>query len=125
MLTIRPARTADLDALASLAARLPSPTLPSGAWELERLLERSDDAFAAEIDFAGEDKYLSATRDGSAFHQHRARIELLPQFWLVGEADYDMTQSRMETSAAGSSRASQRKSLNSTGAPSLNPVRCV
>ncbi|MCE9634192.1 MAG: hypothetical protein K8T90_00675 [Planctomycetes bacterium] len=54
-----------------------------------------------QIDFPGESKYLSATRDGSAFHQHRARVELLPQVWLVGEADYDMTRSRMETSAAG------------------------
>lgn len=65
MLTIRPARTADLSALASLAARLPSPTLPSGAWELERLLERSDDAFAAEIDFAGEEEYLLVAVDAA------------------------------------------------------------
>ena len=53
------------------------------------------------IDSPGEEKYLARNRDGSAFHQHRARIELTPEIWLVGEADYDMTASYMETAAAG------------------------
>lgn len=53
------------------------------------------------LDFPGEDKYLGVRRDGSAFSEHRARIELTPEVWLVGEADYDMTQHFMQTSAAG------------------------
>jgi hypothetical protein len=53
------------------------------------------------LDFPGEEKYLGETREGSAVHQHRARIEVLPTLWLIGEADYDMTTSAMETSGVG------------------------
>lgn len=53
------------------------------------------------IDFPGEEKYLAQRRDGSAVSEHRARVELTRELWLVGEVDYDLTQSFMETSAAG------------------------
>lgn len=53
------------------------------------------------LDFPDEEKYLALRREGSAFHQHRAKLALLPDVWLVGEADYDMTLSAMETTAAG------------------------
>lgn len=53
------------------------------------------------LDFPGEDKYSRIRRDGSAFHQHRLRVELLPELWFVGEADYDMTASQLESGAAG------------------------
>jgi hypothetical protein len=53
------------------------------------------------LDFPGESKYTSRERDGSAFWQHRARLEFLRNLWLVGEADYDMQRSAFETSAAG------------------------
>jgi hypothetical protein len=53
------------------------------------------------LDFAGEAKYTTRERDGSAFWQHRARLEFLRDLWLVGEADYDMQAQALETSAAG------------------------
>ncbi len=53
------------------------------------------------IDFPGEAKYVAQPRDGSAFWQHRARMEVLRNLWLVGEADYDMQRDALETSAAG------------------------
>ena len=53
------------------------------------------------IGFPGQDKYAGVKRDGSAFHQHRLRMFVLPNLWIAGEADYDMEQHRMETSAAG------------------------
>ena len=53
------------------------------------------------LDFPGEEKYRAMTRDGSAFHQHRARLQVLRNLWLVGEADYDMQRNEMESSAAG------------------------
>lgn len=53
------------------------------------------------IDFPGETKYSRVARDGSAYWQHRARLQLLRKVWLVGEADYDMQANAMETSAAG------------------------
>lgn len=67
MLTIRPARYADLDALAALAAggAAVDLSLPTGARELERLLTRSGDAFAADIDFPGEEEYLLVALDGA------------------------------------------------------------
>lgn len=65
MLTIRPARYADLDALAALAASVTALdlSLPSETRELERLLVRSGDAFAADIDFPGEEEYLFVATD--------------------------------------------------------------
>lgn len=67
MLTIRPARYADLDALAALAAGVPAAdvSLPTETRELERLLTRSGDAFAADIDFPGEEEYLLVALDGA------------------------------------------------------------
>ena len=53
------------------------------------------------LDFPGETKYTRVERDGSAFWQHRGRMELLRNVWLMGEADYDMQANAMETSAAG------------------------
>lgn len=53
------------------------------------------------IDFPGESKYSHVSREGSAYWQHRARLQLLRKVWLVGEADYDMQANAMETSAAG------------------------
>jgi hypothetical protein len=53
------------------------------------------------LDFAGEAKYTTTTRDGSAFWQHRARLQFLRRLWLVGEADYDMDHGAFESSAAG------------------------
>lgn len=53
------------------------------------------------IDFPGEAKYARVAREGSAYWQHRARLQLLRKVWLVGEADYDMQANAMETSAAG------------------------
>lgn len=53
------------------------------------------------LDFAGEDKYLRRTREGSAFHQHRARMQLTRTLWLMGEADYDMQLNDLETTGVG------------------------
>jgi len=53
------------------------------------------------LDFPGEDKYLRATREGSAFHQHRMRMQVRPDLWLMGEADYDMQRNDLETTGAG------------------------
>jgi hypothetical protein len=52
------------------------------------------------LDFAGEDKY-AGRKSGSAYHQHRARLALLPNVWLAGEGDYDMDANVMETSLVG------------------------
>lgn len=67
MLTIRPARHADLDALAALAAGVSAPdvSLPADPRDLERLLTRSGDAFAADIDFPGEEEYLLVAFDAT------------------------------------------------------------
>ena len=53
------------------------------------------------LDFPGESKYTRFERDGSAFWQHRGRMQVVRNVWLVGEADYDMQANAMETSAAG------------------------
>jgi len=53
------------------------------------------------LDFPSEAKYTSMKRDGSAFWEHRARLEVLRDLFLVGEADYDMQRGALETSAAG------------------------
>jgi hypothetical protein len=53
------------------------------------------------LDFPGETKYTRFERDGSAFWQHRGRMQLLQNLWFMGEADYDMQANAMETSAAG------------------------
>ncbi len=54
------------------------------------------------IDLAGEDKYRLRERDGSTFMQHRMRLQLLENLWLIGEGDYDFDTHMWETSAAGS-----------------------
>jgi hypothetical protein len=74
----------------------------SGARPLRRTGLREEFTTPLErLDFPGEDKYLHAARDGSAFHQHRARVEFLPRLWFVGEADYDMQANHLETGAVG------------------------
>jgi len=52
------------------------------------------------LDFAGQDKYIG--RDsGGIYHQHRARMQILPDVWLAGEGDYDMDDNRWETTMGG------------------------
>ncbi|HJV27357.1 MAG TPA: arginine N-succinyltransferase [Aromatoleum sp.] len=65
MLTIRPAQYSDLEALAGIAARVPplDVALPNDSRELEKLVERSEDAFAAEVEFPGEEQYLLVACD--------------------------------------------------------------
>lgn len=59
MLTIRPARYGDLDALADIARVCAfDVSLPRDAGELERLVARSDEAFAADVGFPGEEQYV-------------------------------------------------------------------
>lgn len=53
------------------------------------------------LDFAGEDKYLTQTRDGSAFIQNRARLELLSNVWLMGDTDHDFQTNENETTGVG------------------------
>jgi hypothetical protein len=65
-----------------------------------------------DLDFPGESKYTRFERDGSAFWQHRGRMQMLSNLWLFGEADYDMQANAMETSAVGARWfADQRLSL--------------
>ena len=52
------------------------------------------------LDFAGEDKYIGR-ESGATYHQHRARMQILPSVWLAGEADYDMDANYFETTMAG------------------------
>ena len=68
MLTIRPAQHSDLDALAETAARAGAPdvSLPNDPRLLERLIAQSEDAFAADIDFPGEEQYLLVATDDGA-----------------------------------------------------------
>lgn len=54
-----------------------------------------------DLDFPGETKYASSARDGSAYWQHRARLRLAKNVWLVGELDHDIERGATETSAAG------------------------
>mgnify|MGYP001493310891 CR=1 FL=1 len=53
------------------------------------------------LDLPGEEKYAGRLLDGAAYHQHRARLALLPRVWLFGEGDYDMDRERWETTGAG------------------------
>jgi hypothetical protein len=74
----------------------------SDAQEPSLLGLREDFAAPLErLDFPAAEKYSAARREGSAFHQHRARMQVRPDLWVEGEADYDMTASRLETSGAG------------------------
>ena len=60
MLTIRPAQYSDLEALAGISAAVSAldASLSNDVKVLERLLARSEESFAAEIDFPGEEQYL-------------------------------------------------------------------
>jgi arginine N-succinyltransferase len=65
MLTVRPARHSDLEALVGLAAQASAPdlTLPADAGMIERLIVHSEEALEAEIEFPGEERYLLVATD--------------------------------------------------------------
>jgi arginine N-succinyltransferase len=65
MLTVRPARHSDLDALVALAAGTPAPdvTLPNDAAMIERLVAHSEEALEDDIEFPGEERYLLVATD--------------------------------------------------------------
>lgn len=65
MLTVRPARHADLDPLIAMATNATAPdlTLPNDAGMIERLIAHSEEALEAEIEFPGEERYLLVATD--------------------------------------------------------------
>ena len=65
MLTLRPARHADLDALVAMAsiAIAPDLTLPNDSAMIERLIAHSEEALEADIEFPGEERYLLVATD--------------------------------------------------------------